>query len=410
MLKRDGVLEQADKTINTKKTTPDIINKKKETPTDTQTTKHTTTKQIEPPTDVRTTKQSINYTNLPKTITLKDYKITLLKKLGSGGFSEVYDGLVSNRQYAIKKLVKRTSNSDGSKDDKVNKWLEQVTKEGNVGCNLRHKNIIKTVHHGAYEEGHSLYGYIIIMEKAINIDLNKFIQSHVNPTFYRILFGFNQLSDNFCRFFLAQCLNASFYFYICELIHLDIKPENYLLNKDFTIKLSDFSLVISMHNTPEDFTFKGLSSPSYMAPEFMLGKKVKREEAYKADIYSIGITLFYMKFHKRLVPKNCMIDKNTVQMAKDEKDKTIEEAVEKGTLNKECGDLIKLFTEQDYKKRPDIYQALNNDWINQNKSKIKHVQLYNEGDPLKFCLEMQKSDYISSITRFSNRKYKFKTR
>ena len=105
-----------------------------------------------------------------------------------------------------------------------------------------------------------------------------------------------------------------------------------------------------------------------------------------------------------------MIDKNTAQMAKDEKNKTIEEAVEKGTLNKECGDLIQLFTNQDYKKRPDIYQALNNDWINQNKSKIKHVQLYNEGDPLKFCLEMQKSDYISSITRLSNRKYKFKTR
>ena len=345
-----------------------------------------------------------------KVIVIKDMKITLLKELGRGGFSEVYDGLVLNRSFAIKRMVKRTTNSDGSKDEKVKKWLERAIKEGNVGCNLRHKNVLRVVHHGAYQEEPSLYEYIIVMQKAINSDLNKLIQSHVNPLFYKLFFGFDQLSDNFCRFFLVQCLNASLYFYICQLIHLDIKPENYLLHKDFSVKLSDFSLVTSLHNQSEDFTFSGVSSPSYMAPEFMLGKTVKKEDAHKADLYSIGITLLYMKFHKRLAPKNCVIDENTVIKAKEEKNKIIDISVKNGTLSKECGDLIELLTKENYKERPDIYQVVNNDWINRNNKKIKCVQLYNEGEPLKFCLEMQKSDYISSITPFVNRKYKLKRR
>ena len=54
-------------------------------------------KQIETPTS-KVQEQNIT----KKVIVIKDMKITLLKELGRGGFSEVYDGLVLNRSFAIK--------------------------------------------------------------------------------------------------------------------------------------------------------------------------------------------------------------------------------------------------------------------------------------------------------------------
>lgn len=334
-------------------------------------------------------------------------KITMLKPFSRGGFSEVYDGRFNKINLAIKIMMRKTNNTEESKE-RTKKWLEQAKKEGNVGSNLLHKNIISTIRHGGYHE-ESLYYYIIVMEKAINIDLNKLIQSHINPTFYKTFFGFDQLSDNFCRFFLLQCLNVAFYFHICHLVHLDLKPENYLLHKDFVVKLADFSLVTKIPKG--DFTFQNYSTPSYMAPEFVLNKTVEKEEAHKADLYSIGITLLYMKCHQRLIPKNSVIDKTMVEFAKEKKKDLIKTSLENGTLNKECGDFIQLLTKEKYNERPNIFQALDNEWVNMNKKLIRFVQQYNEGELLKYCLELQKSDFYISIKQlnsFKKNKYKFK--
>ncbi|KAJ0713716.1 putative protein kinase RLK-Pelle-SD-2b family [Helianthus annuus] len=71
-----------------------------------------------------------------------------------------------------------------------------------------------------------------------------------------------------------------------KIIHLDIKPQNILLDKDFHAKVSDFGLskLIDRDQSQVMTTMRG--TPGYMAPEWL--SSVITE---KVDVYSFGIVL-----------------------------------------------------------------------------------------------------------------------
>ncbi|KAM0047155.1 putative protein kinase RLK-Pelle-SD-2b family [Helianthus debilis subsp. tardiflorus] len=71
-----------------------------------------------------------------------------------------------------------------------------------------------------------------------------------------------------------------------KIIHLDIKPQNILLDNDFNAKVSDFGLskLIDRDQSQVMTTMRG--TPGYMAPEWL--NSVITE---KVDVYSFGIVL-----------------------------------------------------------------------------------------------------------------------
>ncbi|KAK9059928.1 hypothetical protein SSX86_020632 [Deinandra increscens subsp. villosa] len=71
-----------------------------------------------------------------------------------------------------------------------------------------------------------------------------------------------------------------------KIIHLDIKPQNILLDSDFNAKVSDFGLskLIDRNQTEVMTTMRG--TPGYLAPEWL--SSVITE---KVDVYSFGIVL-----------------------------------------------------------------------------------------------------------------------
>ncbi|XP_071729196.1 G-type lectin S-receptor-like serine/threonine-protein kinase SD2-5 [Rutidosis leptorrhynchoides] len=71
-----------------------------------------------------------------------------------------------------------------------------------------------------------------------------------------------------------------------KIIHLDIKPQNILLDQDFNAKVSDFGLskLIDRNETEVMTTMRG--TPGYLAPEWL--SSVITE---KVDVYSFGIVL-----------------------------------------------------------------------------------------------------------------------
>ncbi len=88
---------------------------------------------------------------------------------------------------------------------------------------------------------------------------------------------------------------------LCEsmhIIHRDIKPANIFINDRMPghvfYKLGDFGIARSMQNLTSGLSAKG--TPSYMAPEVFLGKQYDN----RADIYSLGITLYRMMNNNRL--------------------------------------------------------------------------------------------------------------
>lgn len=94
---------------------------------------------------------------------------------------------------------------------------------------------------------------------------------------------------------LAECHN-------CKVLHRDIKPSNILVSEDgSSVKIIDFGLskVKDIFGEVSGVTLKDYMSPIYASPEQLNRKKISEE----SDIYSLGISMFYM-FLKKEPPIN----------------------------------------------------------------------------------------------------------
>ena len=81
---------------------------------------------------------------------------------------------------------------------------------------------------------------------------------------------------------ISQVLSALEFAHSEGVIHRDIKPSNILLPKSGPVKVADFGIA---HLETSDLTIDGdvLGTPSYMAPEQLLGGQVD----HRADLYAL---------------------------------------------------------------------------------------------------------------------------
>jgi serine/threonine-protein kinase len=73
-------------------------------------------------------------------------------------------------------------------------------------------------------------------------------------------------------------------------IHRDIKPSNIMLTRDGVAKLTDFGIARGVDTAKLTRTGLALGTAAYMSPEQIQGAKID----HRADIYSLGITLYEM--------------------------------------------------------------------------------------------------------------------
>lgn len=189
-------------------------------------------------------------------------KYHVLKILGQGGTSQVF--LARHIKLDSLRAIKRIS--------KKNYFHSLLLKEAYILKNLKH-SCIPIIYD--IEEDDS-YSYII-QEHITGINLKQFLKKkNALPEKQIINFGI-QLCD------LIHHLHS----HERPILHLDIKPENIIIDKNI-LKLIDFGNSIYSDEAEHKKVFLG--TKGYAAPEMY--KKEKIDE--RTDVYSIGVLLHYM--------------------------------------------------------------------------------------------------------------------
>ena len=196
----------------------------------------------------------------------KKYKISK-HVLGDGATSLVYLAENSSKQkFAIKRIFKE-------KNTISNKVM---IKEAEICLKLNHKNIIK------YYEIYEDCKYINIVMEQGQTDLFEFL--------IRSPLGY--FPDEIAIDFLIQILSAIDFLHSVNLIHCDIKPENFVLKIDkgkAELKLVDFGNVRRKPKSKERL-FNYCGTKEYMAPETLENSGFDE----KVDEWAAGVIMFNM--------------------------------------------------------------------------------------------------------------------
>ncbi|MBI5726014.1 MAG: serine/threonine protein kinase [Planctomycetes bacterium] len=198
----------------------------------------------------------------------------VLSKIGAGAQATVYKAkqLSLNRIVAVKVLSKRLS-SDGE-------FVARFFREAQAVAKLNHPNIIQAIDYGEIGGRH----YFV----------TEFVDGYTVQD--EITKG-KVYSEVDAMSIILQIAKALDHAHGIGLIHRDVKPSNIMVTQDGKAKLADMGLAVAtvdLKNAIE--TSKMYGTPYYISPEQILGKA---DIDFRADIYSLGATLFHMVTGRR---------------------------------------------------------------------------------------------------------------
>jgi hypothetical protein len=183
-----------------------------------------------------------------------DGKYRVTRKLGGGGFGEVFladDEAIPHRQVAIKVLGRPDATDQ---QDLV--WEMQAL------ARFNHPNVVAFYHH--FSDAERLY---LVMEFCPSGSLDDRLRVAGPCAEWQV-----------CEWGVRLC-NTLAFVHAQKIVHHDIKPQNILFARDGTIKLGDFG-VANRHG----------GTRLYLAPEILRGHRVSRTDT-RVDVYALGITL-----------------------------------------------------------------------------------------------------------------------
>ena len=203
-------------------------------------------------------------------IKLPDYKI--LKKIGSGGMGDVYlaEHKVLETKVAIKSLHNNLVNDES--------FRKRFKTEAKIHAKLYHPNVVKLIDFQERKDG-----LFIIMEYVKGQQLDDYIKNESGP-----------IPEKELTSLFSQILDAISHAHSKGLVHRDIKPANVIISSG-KIKVLDFGIAKEL-STESGLTKTGVQvgTPMYMSPEQVNAEPLDN----LTDIYSLGVTLFYMAVGK----------------------------------------------------------------------------------------------------------------
>ncbi|XP_051185807.1 uncharacterized protein [Lolium perenne] len=197
------------------------------------------------------------------------------QRIGSGGFAVVYKGKLENRMVAVKRMS--------------NTYMHEKEFHREVECLMmvKHKNIVQFL------------GYCADTQGTMARHEGKFVMADVQQR----LLCFEYLSKGSLDEYITDTSSGLqwrdryhiikgicqglHYLHQKNIIHLDLKPANILLDDNLVAKIADFGLSRYFdERQTRVLTDKIAGTLGYLAPEFC-----NKEITYKFDIYSLGVII-----------------------------------------------------------------------------------------------------------------------
>src|SRR5436305_9513571 len=156
------------------------------------------------------------------------------------------------------------------------KFVTRFQQEPKAASSLQHPNIVQV-----YDYGQTEGNYFIVMEYIEGTDLRRYLRSRGLLAIDRAIIIAHDV---------ALGLGAA---HRRGIVHRDVKPQNILVGKDGSIKLTDFGIAsVYKDINAERLTTTGmtLGTVQYYAPEQAQGEIVQPA----ADVYALGIVMYEM--------------------------------------------------------------------------------------------------------------------
>src|SRR6266478_3773879 len=185
--------------------------------------------------------------------------------IGRGGMATIYRGrdLRMDRVVAIK-VLREVYSTDA-------KFVARFQQEAKAASALQHPNIVQV-----YDYGQTDGNYYIVMELIEGTDLRRYLRGRgVLDVDRSVIIAHD----------VALGRGAA---HRRGIVHRDVKPQNILVGRDGSIKLTDFGIAFVVNAERLTDTGMTVGTVQYYAPEQAQGEIVSPA----ADVYSLGIVMY----------------------------------------------------------------------------------------------------------------------
>ena len=331
-------------------------------------------------------------------------RFNIKQLLGKGRYGSVY--LAEDTLQSTEVALKAVGISLYGEDDTAIMQLKQELQAYNSIFDNRHILKVNDIHFTIFKSTAML---LLSMEYADGGSFREWLIAHQDDD------KWEKRKTMGMEYFKQACLGVQA-IHEAGLVHLDLKPENLLIQKKI-IKISDFGLsrkIFKVGALSLEFTSDGMGTPSYMAPEQIMAARPK-DVNYLADIYSLGSILFeildgdppYMgtpleifeKHRQGIKPDFDKIDENMI--------KILSKCLSTNPRDryKKVSDILLVINDQPIKAETQVqWYTKKPELLHQLKEKLSSV-----GTIIEVLEDNGKSDLIFNLScKYNNKRYPFK--
>ncbi|KAF7051458.1 hypothetical protein CFC21_059693 [Triticum aestivum] len=323
-------------------------------------------------------------------------------KIGQGGFGVVYKGFIQSGCVAVKKLLNSHTIKDGP-----------FYRETSILMSVNHPNIVRFLGYCSNTENTAVkldgpgirekYIYAENRERLLCFEyiskggLDKHVTDELRGlewhTRYRIIKGI--------------CEGLRYLHKEKNIIHMDLKPANILLDDLLIPKITDFGISKQLEEKSHAITMARFGSMGYCAPEYLYHGIV----SFKGDIFSLGTIIMDLVSGRKEKPNI----KNILRRWRYRWNKSGKYPPLGSEQVTKCIEIAALCMSYDVKKRPDILDVISS--LNEMETTTEHIGQAGESsvgqtspydwellgiDPLELHFPFEINKHISCSLELSN--------